>query len=187
MKKKKIIAITGNIAGGKSKVVDAIAKKLNMDTYSASKSFRELARVHNMDITTFNEYIEKNPEIDSKIDNAMIEYLQNHDNLVMDSRLAWFFEKDAFKVFVTVDLEVAAKRLVLDSINRNIEDKYNTIDEAKIAIIKRQNYEKDRYKKEYGIDILDYSNYDLVVDSTNLSVDEITKIIIEKYKEWLQK
>ena len=187
MKKRKIIAITGNIAGGKSIVVNKIAKKLGMDTYFASQRFRELARTHNMDIATFNAFIEENPEIDKAIDNAMAEYLKKHDNLVVDSRLAWFFEKDAFKVFISVDLETAAKRLAFDSKNRNVEDKYSTIDEAKVAIIKRQNYEKDRYKKEYGIDVLDYSNYDLVIDSTNLSTEEMTKMIIEEYNEWLSK
>ncbi len=187
MDKKQIIAITGNIAGGKSIVVSRIAKKLGMGTYFVSQRFRELARTHNMDIATFNAFIEENPEIDKAIDSAMQEYLKNHDNLIVDSRLAWFFEKNAFKVFIKVDLETAAKRLVLDSRNRNIEDKYSTTDEAKIAIIKRQNYEKDRYKKEYGIDILDDSNYDLVIDSTNLSTEEISNMIIEKYKEWLQK
>lgn len=187
MEKRKIIAITGNIAGGKSNVVNSLAKKLGMGTYFASRRFRELARNHNMDIATFNEFIEKNPEIDRTIDDIMSEYLKNHNNLVVDSRLAWFFEKDAFKVFIKVDLETAAKRLMLDSKNRNIEENYDTVDAAKFAIIKRQNYEKDRYKKEYGIDILDYSNYDLVIDSTNLSTDEISNKIIEEYNEWLQK
>jgi len=187
MEKRKIIAITGNVAGGKSIVVNTIAKRLGMGTYFVSKSFRELARTHKMDIATFNAFIDENPEIDKEIDSAMKTYLKEHDNLVVDSRLAWFFEKEAFKVFITVDLETAAKRLVLDSKNRNIEEKYDSIDTAKIAIIKRQNYEKDRYKKEYGIDILDYDNYDLVIDSTNLSTDEIANKIIEEYKEWLQK
>lgn len=187
MEKKKIIAIAGNIAGGKSNVVNNIAKKLGMGTYFVSERFRELARTHNMDIATFNAFIKENPEVDKVIDNTMAEYLKNHDNLVVDSRLAWFFEKTAFKVFITVDLEIAAKRLLLDSKNRNVEEKYDSIDTAKMAIIKRQNYEKDRYQKEYGIDILDYGNYDLVIDSTNLSTEEISNKIIEEYKEWLQK
>ena len=187
MKKRKIIAITGNIAGGKSNVVNNIAKRLGMGTYFVSERFRELARTHNMDIATFNAFIKENPEIDKAIDNTMSEYLKKHDNLVVDSRLAWFFEKDAFKVFITVDLEVASKRLVLDSKNRNVEDKYDTVDAAKMAIIQRQNHERDRYKKEYGIDILDYDNYDLVIDSTNLSTEEISNMIIDEYKEWLQR
>ncbi len=186
MKKRKIIAITGNIASGKSKVVRKIANRLGMGTYFASKNFRKLSRDYNMDLATFNEYIECNPEIDRAIDKTMADYLNNNDNLVVDSRLAWFFEKDAFKVFITVNLNVAALRLAKDSKNRNVEDKYDSIDEAKNAIIKRQRYERDRYKKEYGIDILDYSNYDLVIDSTNLSSDDISNMIIEQYNDWLK-
>lgn len=187
MKKRKIIAITGNIAGGKSQVVKKIAKRLGMGTYFASDNFRKLSRKHNMDIATFNEYVENNPDIDKAIDKEMSDYLTSHDNLVVDSRLAWHFEKEAFKVFISVDIDVAAKRLEKDATNRNVEDKYNTIEEAKIAIIKRQYYERDRYMKEYGIDVLDYTNYDLVINSTNLSSDEIADIIINKYNEWLNK
>lgn len=186
MKKRKIIAITGNIAAGKSKVANYIAERLNMSTYCVSHYFRELARKHNMDIATFNEYIEDKSEIDKYIDEEMIKYVDGKDNLVVDSRLAWHFIKDSFKVFITVDVETAANRLLLDSKNRNVEEKYESVDEAKMAIIKRQNYEKDRYKREYGINILDYNNYDLVIDSTNLSTEEISNMIIEEYNEWLQ-
>lgn len=186
MNKRKIIAITGSIAGGKSKVARKIAKKLGMDTYFASNNFRKLARDYKMDLATFNAYVENNPEIDRAIDEALSEHLNTHDNLVVDSRLAWYFAKNAFKVCITVDIDVAASRLAKDAVNRNIEDKYETIDLAKIAIIKREGYEKERYKKEYGIDLLDYSNYDLVIDSTNMSTDEIADVIIEKYNNWLE-
>ena len=186
MEKKKIIAITGSIAGGKSKVVRKIASKLGMDTYSASESFRKLARDNNMDLATFNEYIEDNPDIDKKIDEELSEYLNSHDNLVVDSRLAWHFVNDAFKVCITVDIDVAALRLSKDASNRNVEDKYETVDSAKKAIIKRQSYERERYIREYGIDIHDFSNYDFVLDSTNMSTDEMANIIIDKYNEWLE-
>ena len=186
MKKRRIIAITGNIAGGKSIVTHKIANKLGMDIYFASSTFRKLSRDYNMDIVTFNAYVERIPEIDVAIDKEMSNYLKDHDNLVVDSRLAWYFEQDAFKVFITVDLDVAARRLLLDSNNRNIEDKYTSIDDAKIAIIKRQNYERERYKEEYGIDILDYNNYDLVIDSTSLSSEDLSNKIIDEYKVWLK-
>ena len=183
MSKRKIIAITGNIAGGKSKVVRKIATKLGMDTYFASNSFRKLARDNNMDLATFNAYIENNPDIDKVIDEAMSEYLNTHDNIIVDARLAWHFAKNAFKVCITVNLDVAASRLANDASNRNVEDKYETTDLAKIAIIKRQHYERERYIREYGVDILDYSNYDLVIDSTNMSTDEIANMIIEEYNK----
>ena len=186
MNKRKIIAITGSIAGGKSKVVRKIATKLGMYTYFASRNFRKLARDNDMELATFNAYVQNNPDIDKVIDETLSEYLKTHDNLVVDSRLAWHFAEGAFKVCITVDLDVAANRLAKDIDNRNIEDKYDTTDSAKIAIIKRERYERERYIKEYGIDVLDYSNYDLVIDSTNMSTDEIADMIIEKYNNWLK-
>jgi len=185
MNKRKIIAITGDVAGGKSKVARKIAKKLGMDIYFASDSFRKLARENNMDLTTFNEYIKDKPNIDKAIDETMADYINSHENLVVDARLAWHFAKDVFKVCITVDIDVAASRLFNDITNRNVEDKYETISLAKSAIEKRQKYERERYKKEYGVDISDYSNYDLVINSSNISTEEIANMIIEKYNNWL--
>ncbi|MDD2627350.1 MAG: cytidylate kinase family protein [Clostridia bacterium] len=187
MKKKNMITINGHIAGGKSRVVKIIAKRLNMGIYSASYGFRELARKSGMDLASFNEYIKDNSCIDKKIDEKLIEFLKNADNVIVDSRLAWFFEKDSFKVFIKVDIDIASKRLVSDSENRNIEDKYSCVEEAKEAITKRQNYERERYLEEYNIDIWEEKNYDLIFDSSNLTTNEMADYIIEEFLKWKEK
>ncbi len=187
MRKKNMITINGHIAGGKTRVVKIIANKLNMSTYSASHGFRELARKSGMDLASFNEYIKNNSCIDKLIDEKLVEFLKSADNVIIDSRLAWLFEKDSFKVFIKVDINTASKRLVSDSDNRNIEDKYSCIGEAKEAITKRQNYERERYLEEYNVDIWDEKNYDLVFDSSNLTTNEMADYIIEEFLKWKEK
>ena len=39
------------------------------------------------------------------------------------------------------------------------------------------------FKEEVGIDILDYSNYDMVIDSTDMSAEEIANILNEEKKK----
>ena len=47
----------------------------------------------------------------------------------------------------------------------------------------RRNIERERYLKTYNIDIDVLSQFDLIVDTTNISAEEATNIIIEEYQK----
>ena len=47
--------------------------------------------------------------------------------------------------------------------------------------------ENERFLKLYNIRRDDMSNYDLVLDTTKKTPQEIKDIIIQKYNEWLKK
>ena len=87
MEKKHIISITGDLASGKGTVTDIIAKKLNFKVYRNGEYFIKLAKEHNMDVTTFNKYVEGHPEIDRNIEYSATEYAKDNDNFVIDARL----------------------------------------------------------------------------------------------------
>ena len=187
MSKKNIISITGGIATGKTEVTRILSSKLGMQIYSGSEGFRKLAKKNNMDLVTFNEYIKDKPGIDKSIDDAICEFIKNNDKIIVDARLAWYFEKESFKIYIESDITVAAKRLLEDKKNRTSEGKYMSIEEAKDAILSRQKYEIERYKREYGVDLLDFSNYDLVIDSSNIPLEEVAVRIVKKYLQWLER
>ncbi len=50
---------------------------------------------------------------------------------------------------------------------------------------KRFELENERYFKVYGIHKEDMSNYDFVLDTTNLTPEEVKEKIILEYKKWL--
>ena len=47
--------------------------------------------------------------------------------------------------------------------------------------------ENERYWKLYHVHKDDMSNYDLVIDTTNMKPEEVAQLIITKYNEWLKK
>ena len=49
----------------------------------------------------------------------------------------------------------------------------------------RQNAEAERYRLIYNIDINNESNYDLIVDTSDLSPEEVAQTIIENYKKFI--
>lgn len=185
--KKHIITISGNIASGKSEVAKSLAEKLSYEVYKASEEFRCKAREYNMTLVEFNEYLVANSEIDKYVDTCTQEYVKQKDNLIVDARLGFYISQDSFKVYLKANLEEAAKRLYVVAKERGREENYASVDEARAAIKEREKAERDRYISRYGVDILDLANYDLVVDTTRVSSEEVVNIVLKQYNEWLQK
>ena len=52
---------------------------------------------------------------------------------------------------------------------------------------KRYQLENERYYNLYNIRKEDESNYDIVIDTTNMTPEEVAYIIIEEYEKWLKK
>jgi len=181
-----IITLAGDIASGKGAVSHIMQTKLNYQIYKNGEYFRELARQHNMSIKDFNIYVESHKEIDFQIEKSAQEYASLHDNLIVDARLGWYAIPHSFKVYLTVELEEAAKRVLNDE-NRGKVEKYIDLEHAKGEIAERFKLENDRYFKIYNVKKHDMSNYDYVLDTTNISPDEAVQNILEQYFEWLKK
>ncbi len=63
-------------------------------------------------------------------------------------------------------------------------ENYTSVEEHKKALIERFEKENERYFKLYGVRKEDYSNYDLVIDTTNKTPEEVAKLIIKEYEKW---
>ena len=46
--------------------------------------------------------------------------------------------------------------------------------------------EAKRYMDVYGIDVTDKNNYDIYLDTTNMSIEDILDVLIESYETWLK-
>lgn len=184
MEKKKIISIAGELASGKGVVSKAITEKLNYGIYRNGEYFRKLAKENNMDVTTFNEYVKDHPEIDLEIEKSASEYAKTHEKFVIDARLGWYAVPESFKVYLTVDIDEAARRAFYDE-NRKETEKFETIEEQKQDLIKRYELENERYWNLYHVRKEDLSNYDLVLDTTEGNPEKIADKIIDAYKKWL--
>lgn len=186
MKKRNIISISGDLASGKGEVSKRLTNKLSFGLYQNGEYFRSLAKERNMTLADFGEYVKKNPEIDIQIENSAKEYAKTHDNFVIDARLGWYAVPESFKVYLKVDIDEAARRAFLDQ-KRKTEENFSSIEDHKKALIERFQLENDRYFIIYGVRRDDMNNYDLVIDTTTKTPEEVTDIIIKEYKNWLIK
>ena len=184
--KKNIISISGELASGKSTIIKILMEDLNYSVYRNGEYFRSLAKEKNMSITEFNKYVEDHPEIDRKVENSASIYAKDHNNFIIDARLGWYAVPESFKVYVKVDIDEAAKRAFNDQTRKETEN-FSSIEEQKQDIIKRYNLENERYFNLYGIHKEDLSNYDFVIDTTNITANEAASIVKDEYLKWLKK
>lgn len=178
------ITITGNLGSGKSTIARILSEKYNFEVYSTGKVQRELAKQMNLSTLELNQLMMSDRKYDNMIDNetARISRDNRDKNIIFDSRLAWHFVEHSFKVFVSVDLDVAADRIMKDQ--RGSVEKYSSIDEAKTLLAERAKTEMIRYKDIYNLNYMNFSNYNLVIDGTYCDPDTIADIIIQEAKEY---
>ena len=183
MSKKNIISLSGDLASGKGVVSEILMKELSYGIYRNGEYFRKLAKEYNMDLAEFGEYVSNHPEIDIEIEESAKEYAKNNDNFIIDARLGWFVVPESFKVYLKVDIDEAAKRAFLDGKRKDLEN-YTSLKEHKKALMERFKKENDRYYNLYKIKKDDMSNYDLVIDTTNITPFEVANIIIREFLKW---
>ena len=73
-----------------------------------------MAKEQGLDITSFNAYLNEHPEIDRQIEKSAAEYAQDHNQFIIDARLGWYAVPESFKVYLVVDIDVAAQRAFAD-------------------------------------------------------------------------
>ena len=186
MKKKNIISLAGDLASGKGTVSEILIKDLNYGIYRNGEYARKLAKEKGLDITSFNSYLAEHPEIDLQIEKSAAEYAEEHDEFIIDARLGWYAVPESFKIYLRVDIDVAAKRAFEDSKRKSTES-FETVEQQKEDMQKRYKLENERYWNLYHVHKDDMNNYDLVIDTTDKTPEQVAEIINTAYKKWLEK
>lgn len=183
-----IITIAGRPGSGKSSTAKTIAAKLGFKHFSSGELFRTLAKEHGGEVLQANVQAEKNAKIDHLVDEKLRDIYATEDNIVIDSRIAWHWMPLSFKVFLDLDLETAAQRILQElherrDANENIPQDANTYSQA---LKERLDSENRRYMMLYNINPSDMSNYNLVVDTKSNNLKAVVSQIISAYKQWLK-
>lgn len=177
------ITLTGNLGSGKTTICN-ILKERGYEIVSTGKIFRQIAEEKNVTVIELNKMAEQDRSIDDLLDNKTSELGKRLDNVVFDSRLAWNFVPESFKVFLLVETQEAARRVYEDR-ERNAES-YSSVEEAKEGLVKRANLEKSRFQDLYSINYYNASNYNLVIESTKAKPEDIADEIIRQFELYQQ-
>ena len=180
-----IISLNGDHGAGKSTMAKELEKELGFKRYYMGKIFRDLAKERGLTLEDLHVYIMDNPDVDRMVDDYLIDLAKKEDDFIVESRTAWHFIPKSLKIYLKIDDGEAAKRIFseLQKHNERNEGKdLDTIEKVRDSIIKRKEMDDERYMKFYGISIRNDKDYDLVLDTTHLSIEESFQKVMEFIK-----
>lgn len=189
MQKKHIITLSGKPGSGKSSTADRVAELLGYTRYSAGDLVRSLIRKQGMTLDEFNNMALHKHQLDHDIDEELRK-LRDQKDIVIDSRLGFYWIPESFKVYLDLDIDVATARIFKDAVNNELREGDSqvgsTIDEVQRSVQGRLENEKQRFKTLYGINPYSNANFDLIINTSRHSPQTVALTVFDTYKKWLQ-
>lgn len=166
-----IIAIAGLTGSGKNTLGELLAKELGYRM--VCPTFKDLAEKEGIPLMEFQKKAEGDPDVDRKFD-AVLKEQASAGNCVITTWLGpWMVDAD-LKIKVSAPPEIRAGRIAgRDGMGAK---------EALEHLLARDESNRKRYKKLYGIDIDNEDIFDAVLDSGKHSPGELLAQTIELIK-----
>lgn len=171
----RLITISGLPGSGTSTLSKGLAAETGWIYLNTGQVFRQMAQEAGVSLEEFGRHAEADAAIDRQLDARMVELARAADvGCVLEGRLmGWMVRRrdlPALKVWLHADLETRARRVSA----RDGQD----LAQAVAAIVEREKSEHLRYALHHEIDLADTSIYDLVLDSDDTAVDELTSQVL---------
>lgn len=188
MERKHIITLSGKPGSGKSSTADRVAEMLGYTRYSAGESVRTITHQQKITLAEFNKQAETKPEMDHAIDEEL-RILRDHNDIVIDSRLGFYWIPESFKVYLELDSDVSIARIFKDANMNTLRSESGeggtSMPDVMDQVEARMQSERRRFKKLYGINPNSLEHFDLVIDTARHSPQTVALTIFDTYRKWL--
>jgi len=172
-----IIAIGGPPGSGKTTVAEHFANAHGYVLVSAGMMFRQMAQAHGADLSEFSREAEHDHTIDRELDRRVLEEIMRQDafgsDVIVDGRIQAYLlaqrKIPCLKAWIDAPFEIRAGRIA--------DREGKPVEVARKEIADREASERTRYRAIYGIDLSDTTVFDLVIDSSDKTPDEIVSLV----------
>jgi len=188
MERKHIITLSGKPGSGKSSTADKIAELLGYTRHSSGDMVRRVLKNNKMTLEEYNNQATTNHNLDAQIDEELRK-LREQKDIVVDSRLGFYWIPESFKVYLDLDLDVATARIFKDAVNNSSRSSVGTsttsLSEVSRQVKQRMLNEQARFRKMYSVDPYEKTHFDLIVDTSRNDPQSVAFAIFDNYKDWL--
>jgi cytidylate kinase len=188
MDKKHIITLSGKPGSGKSSTADKVAELLGYTRHSSGDMVRKILAKNKMTLEEYNSKAETDHNLDTQIDEELRKLREKND-IVVDSRLGFYWIPESFKVYLDLDLDVATARIFKDVVTNSSRSSVGTsstsLNEVSRQVRERMLNEQNRFRKLYGVDPYLKSHFDLIVDTSRNDPQSVAIAVFDAYKDWL--
>jgi cytidylate kinase len=173
-----LITVSGPPGSGTSTTAAGLAAAFGLDHVSGGDIFRELAEEHDLSLGEFNELAEEDDQIDRDLDRRLRDVAIEHDDVVLESRLAGWLAADHadFRLWLDAPVDIRAERIA------DREDK--SVEQAREETLVRAESEGERYRRYYDIDIGDLSIYDLALNTARWDADAVLDLLVTAIEDY---
>ncbi len=163
---------------GTSTIWKLLAQQLNSTFMSSGNILRSWAQESGYTIYEFEDKVVKQDHsFDQKLDKKVQEFGENNDDFIFESRLAWYFIPDSFKIYLYCDSS--------ERYNRIQKREGGFLDEIIEKTQKREDDLVERYSEVYPEITFPPQDekFDLKIDATSIMPDEIIEKILAAIKK----
>jgi cytidylate kinase len=188
MKRKHIITISGKPGSGKSSTADKVAEMLSYTRHSSGDMVRAILSKSHLTLAQYNERAKNDHALDDKVDD-MLRALRDKSDIVVDSRLGFYWIPESFKVYLDLDMEVATVRIYKDAVSNasrsNAGEGIASLADVTNQVRDRMETERARFRALYHVDPYDLVHFDLVIDTSRHSPQTVALAVFDSYRKWL--
>lgn len=180
-----IITLSGLPGSGKSTVAIRLAETLGWPRYYMGQLWRDLARQRGITLPELQAEAERDSAIDKMIDEKVKSLGAAEGNCIIESRTAFHFIPQAFKIFLTVNPHEGARRILGDVQSGNARNEganLKTIDDLIHSNEARMSSDRKRYQQYYQLDVFDPKQFDFVLDTTGKDKEEVFALVLAAVK-----
>jgi len=170
-----IITLSGNSGTGKSTVAQQLKKTLNYELFSVGSFIRAEADKRSLSINDFHNTIDA-VDIQNIIKEKFFE-IRKRDGVILDSRTAWIFIPESYKVYLQASYYVCAQRLVKDE--SRIEFMNMDISAVARKLSLDDETEKTYFSERFKVRYDSPENYDLFLSTDDLNLSDVHNIILQ--------
>jgi len=189
MKRKHIITISGKPGSGKSSTADRVAELLGYTRHSSGDMVRRVLTKHKMTLAEYNKRAGDDHTLDEQVD-EQLRALRNHNDIVVDSRLGFYWIPESFKVYLDLDIDVATARIYSDATSNagrtGTGDGVGGLADVSAQVRARVANEQNRFQALYHVDPYSSEHFDLIIDTSRHSPQTVALTVYDTYRQWLQ-
>jgi len=185
--KKEIITICGGLGSGKSSTAKEVALALGFKHFSSGDFFRQVGLELSLSVTETNKRAETDKKIDEMTDQKLRD-LNNKNKIVIDSRTAYHWIPESFKIYLDLPANIAKERTLKnlkENKFRQQSEQDSNPENIYEKMTERFESEQKRYWDLYKINNTDKSQFDLVIDTNKNNLGQVVDIIVSEYKKWI--
>ena len=165
------IILSRQVTSVKTTIGRLLVEKLNYDFVSLGTIIRARAQQEGIHVAEFQKRCKENVSINKEMDAEFGSFCNEKDQLVVDYKMGFRFVRNAFHVYLKISEEDALERL--KAANRPDEN-FETVRERSESF-------KSQFLNAYQVDYTDECHYDLVINVSNKTGEEISQTIVNYF------